>query len=180
MLEKRSQQLIALLQSVADNERQTHRLYTDFLSSSHCISQDIFDLCHTALHEDKSHFDEIDACLTRLTEPHHALTPDTAFTSDTALTSETELAPATVFTAPPAYHSHITFTPQHPLTTQNLLQHLCDIEAFSVKAYNEICNIAMEYDYQVFDLSYRNMNENLAHLDFVSHLLSNLNAGAQL
>ena len=149
--EKRSQKLISLLKTVADNERQTHKLYTDFLQSSHSISDDITDLCHTALHEDKSHFDEILACLKRLEATSHSQQAQKLF-----------------------------FTPEYPLTTENLLQHLRDIEAFSVKAYNEICNISMEYDYQVFDLSYRNMNENLAHLDFVSNLLHNLHAGERL
>lgn len=149
--DKRSQKIINLLQTVADNERQTHRLYADFLQSSHGISDDITDLCHTALHEDKSHFDEILACLKRLEAVSHSQQIKKFF-----------------------------FTPEYPLTTENLLQHLRDIEAFSVKAYNEICNISMEYDYQVFDLSYRNMNENLAHLDFVSNLLNNLHSGERL
>ena len=143
--EQRSQKLINLLRSAAANEMLTHRLYVDFLDNSKHLSTDISELCETALTEDQSHLKTLMQSIERLSGNH--------------CNNDLKLV-----------HLPADYQP----TTDCLLSKLCVTEAVSVQMYNEICNIAIEYDYQVFDLSYRNMNENLAHLDFVSHLLSNL------
>lgn len=146
----RPERLLTLLHSVASNELLTHKLYAEFLNNAAGISPDISDLCQSALDEDQDHLHAINQCIERL----NGRLPNTQ-----------------ALAAMPA---------RQKLTTNYLLAQLQKNEAFSVKAYNEICAISMEYDYQVFDLSYRNMNENMAHLDFVSNLLNNLSANTDV
>lgn len=46
---------------------------------------------------------------------------------------------------------------------REILRLLRDAEARLVHGYQEICALAMEFDYQIFDLAFRNMQENALH-----------------
>ncbi|WP_461538585.1 ferritin-like domain-containing protein [Spongorhabdus nitratireducens] len=140
----RSERLISLLSAVADNELRTHRLYSQFLNSSADISatSGLTGLFKTALNEDRDHYHAIVECIKKL-NGHSALEKQ-------------------AMSKPASGHVNI----------NKLLKTVRMTEAFSVKAYAEICAMTLEYDYSIFDLSYRNMNENMLHLDLVTDFLT--------
>ncbi|MEM1402702.1 MAG: hypothetical protein AAGG55_05175 [Pseudomonadota bacterium] len=54
---------------------------------------------------------------------------------------------------------------------------LCRLERESVRRYAWLCRHSMEHDYSLFDLAYRNMQDNLLHLRFVTDTLGELTPG---
>jgi len=142
----RHERIIFLLAAVADNELHTHKLYSEFLASTYASSApEVVGLFEQALDEDRDHFHAVAACLERLN----------------AKSVEK--------------NSPIEAPKDHKLslnTLKLLFKTLHEIEAFSVKAYSEICCMTLEYDYRTFDLSYRNMNENMHHLNTITDILT--------
>lgn len=146
----RSEALVRGLTEVADNERHTHQLYSQLLESF-CVSShssaDNRDYFQAASEEDEKHYRVIEHCIFRLIGNAKSMTIATQ-----------ALKPAPVIGGPDSCH--------------NLLKALCQAEAFGVQLYSELCSIALEYDYWVFDLCYRNMHENMMHLERLKGFLS--------
>lgn len=148
---ERSAQLLALLSTAADNELLTHQLYAQFLQSP-CPQAFLPStaLLELASAEDKDHFEAIDECITRLrrSDNHH--------------------------------HWEQVGTPKRTHSRQSqfkLLETIGNIEARSVQLYAQICALSMEFDYQVFDLSYRNMHDNMLHMNSLKDFLSQAKLG---
>lgn len=135
---ERSAQLLMLLCAAANSESLTQALYGQFLESPICDSQCNTQLLRLASSEDKLHFEAIDECIHRLDK------------------SGKQLA-----NAKPMSNSNW----QSPLAEQHLLTTLGSIEARSVQLYTQICALSMEFDYKIFDISYRNMHNNMLHMN---------------
>lgn len=48
------------------------------------------------------------------------------------------------------------------------LSELASIERSSIQTYTQICKQSIEKDYKLFDIAYRNMQENIIHLNQIS------------
>ncbi|KZM42546.1 hypothetical protein OA92_11605 [Marinomonas sp. SBI22] len=57
------------------------------------------------------------------------------------------------------------------LEPYQLINMLYESDAFLAATYTDICTLTMEYDYQIFDLSYRNLSEKVQHLDQIKPIL---------
>ena len=101
-------------------------------------------LCQMASNEDRGHFDDILECIGRLNGKLIKTQP--------CLGVSRKLKP-------------------RQSSIKKILKLLYKTEATSVKTYREVCNIALEHDYRIFDLCYRNMQENIQHQDIVSDML---------
>ncbi len=141
-----SEKLLMLLMSVAGNELRTHRLYKEFLGNSEniALTPELYEHFQKALDEDRDHYKAIEGCIKRLNGGKTI--------NSRQQSKKHEVTPRLI-------------------SLDGLLENLRITEAFSVQAYAEICNISMEYDYSIFDLSYRNMNENLLHRDLVADII---------
>ena len=139
-------ELAELLNRVAINEMQTHLLYKMFLSKADGRSSRLTPLIKSALAEDYLHFDEVNACLSRL---------DPLTAAEHADNLSLQISADDVAKLPKA----------------SVLKLLCRTEARSIALYNRICQMTLEVDYRTFDLAYRNMHENACHLDTMQRLL---------
>lgn len=54
----------------------------------------------------------------------------------------------------------------------HLLNVLYKTESFSVQTYIEICTLSLEYDYRIFDLSYRNLHEKNHYQNQIKNMLT--------
>ena len=57
------------------------------------------------------------------------------------------------------------------LAPHQLVKMLYESDAFLAATYTDICTLTMEYDYQIFDLSYRNLTEKVHHLNQIKSIL---------
>lgn len=57
-----------------------------------------------------------------------------------------------------------------PASFDSLIKQLQFIEQGAIRSYAQICQLTLEQDYKAFDLAYRNMQENIVHLDGVLEL----------
>lgn len=145
---ERHRKLVMLINAVATNELHTHHLYSQLLGSGSDLPSTLSKLFHTALDEDKDHFHAMATCIQRLNGNPAALRT----------------------------HNHQSTLPHiSKVHIEDLLQTLIEKEGALVNAYSEICNITLEYDYYVFDLSYRNLHGNMSHLNIVTELLNDIN-----
>jgi len=63
----RNERVVSLLTSVAGNELQTHKLYTEFLASTYASAvPEVVDLFKRALDEDHGHYYAVAGCIERL------------------------------------------------------------------------------------------------------------------
>lgn len=138
--------LLSLLLAAARNELITSAIYSQLVKSADIERiPGLLGLSQMACSEDRDHYHGIVECIDR-------------------------------FKAGQDSHStHATVLGSWQLGSQkleNLLRVLRQMEASSVKAYREICQITLGCDYRIFDLSYRNLNNNMEHQSKVDDILT--------
>lgn len=139
--------MIHLLSLVAENEVRTQHLYARILmfqDSPGSALRNLIPHFEEASAEDKDHYHAIRECMFRLRGK--------------------------------GFGKRITAQRALPLTAgqqrlHELLALLHQTEASSIRAYSELCSITLEQDYRVFDLSYRNMHDNMLHHELVGEAL---------
>ncbi|MCH2157426.1 MAG: hypothetical protein MK096_01425 [Oleiphilaceae bacterium] len=139
--------LLTLLNLIANNEIRTHLLYSELIKRHACHvgrDQHLLSCFHTALTEDKDHYQCIEHCIELIQGPEAPTKTRNKHYPSTQLKS----------------------------SFSKLLKSLYLSEASSVQAYSEICTMTLEKDYRLFDLAYRNMHENIVHLDAVEEALN--------
>lgn len=144
----RAESVTMLLRKVASNEIRTHYFYSILLRKHGALIESnptFTHLLEEASKEDVSHYHAINECIF---QKHGTL--DFANPKDTIFGYSRQIKNSLV----------------------KLLKNLCLIEASSVQAYAELCALTLEYDYRIFDLSYRNMHENILHLELVNDALN--------
>lgn len=57
------------------------------------------------------------------------------------------------------------------LRADHLLKMLSDADVLLMQEYTDICTLSMDYDYRIFDLSYRNLYEKTHHLDRIRQVM---------
>ena len=48
-----------------------------------------------------------------------------------------------------------------------------------MQIYSRVCALTLEYDYRLFDLAFRNLQDNLQHLEFINELSAQGNRSFQ-
>ncbi len=138
--------LFSLLLVAAKNELLTSAIYSQLRESAETDRiPGLLGLSQVASSEDRDHYHSILECIERLKAGQGSCGSDA-----------TPLAPRQ-----PASR-----------TLEGLLRMLREMEASSVKAYTEICQITLGCDYRIFDLSYRNLNNNMEHQSKVDDILT--------
>lgn len=136
---------------VADNEFLTHQIYAclkqreSFGRLSALKLRELVQLFDTASTEDKDHYDEIIECVGRL-KGRILKRKNTS--------------------------QHIFGFSEQRHKTQDLLSMLRVAEERLIHTYTEICKMTLECDFRTFDLSYRNLHENLHHQRLVVGILT--------
>ena len=46
-----------------------------------------------------------------------------------------------------------------------------------MQIYSRVCALTLEYDYRLFDLAFRNLQDNLQHLEFINELSAQEHTG---
>ena len=145
--------LTALLSSLALVERQTQALYGDYLQRAKSLPGITRAALRRALSEDRLHCAELKICLrqrpSNLSREHR-------------LDHGPAWAPAR--------------TPER--APGSILVCLGRGEQHAVQIYSRVCALTLEYDYRLFDLAFRNLQDNLQHLEFINELSAQGHTGA--
>lgn len=140
----RSKEIANLLASLAMQEKLSSKLYQAIIASQDKLQPAITEWCTRAQDEDNVHLQEINKHMQRLNI--QAVLPTVACpSSGNACAADHCPVPA-------------------------LINKLTFLETESIRAYSRLCDLCMEYDYRLFDLSYRHLQENLQHLQYAEHL----------
>jgi ferritin-like protein len=141
-----NEQLLSLLFKAARNELLSYQIYAYLTQNPRWTPiSNISHLIQVAEFEDWEHYREIINCIERLNGDVNSMLKYTS-----------------------------KFQALKPwFTVHDCLALLRTTETVSVNAYTEMCMISMEYDYRVFDLSYRNLHENIQHQRVVTEALNN-------
>ena len=142
-----SEKLLSLLSSVASNELVTHNVYSR-LQQSHLVSEyGGFDhQLQDIMKEDQEHYRDVMKTIERLNGDASSLN----------------------------HQNHVIELMTHRQTIAELLKILCRIEASSVNAYSDICQLTLENDFRTFDIAYRNLYANIAHHNAAAKLLMSI------
>lgn len=145
--------LTSLLTSLALVERQTQALYGAYLQRAKSLPGLTRSALRRALSEDRLHCAELKICLRqRPSNPsrEQRLDHDPAW-------------------APPRTRER---------APGSILVSLRRGEQYAVQIYSRVCALTLEYDYRLFDLAFRNLQDNLQHLEFINELSAQGHTGA--
>lgn len=137
--------LPTLLSRAAINELLTHRIYSLLIRQPEINSTTDFNLLiHTAHTEDLSHYHDILTCMSNM--------------------GITDL--------PTRIEGKFAHALKETCDTALLLKLSQRAEAALIGDYTEICRRTLDSDFRLFDLSYRNLNNNLLHRKWMSDALA--------
>ncbi|MEM9530435.1 MAG: ferritin-like domain-containing protein [Pseudomonadota bacterium] len=71
------------------------------------------------------------------------------------------------------------FEPMYiPDSVPEILDRLRQVELSLIRAYKQICTLSLDLDYRVFDLAFRNLQDNSIHLSTIDRMLAAVGAPA--